>query len=156
VGQEEGMMAFEASQKFCEFIDSWKDLGYIELVKKVLEEMETYAVRPHMRRASSKNEVYHRSEYNRLLQGLLGWLYHGVKPAGLFDHEFLKLKLICESLIAKGQFKPEKLDQFLNLEGQARTRAAPKIEVTVPKAARRRQSKSSAGRWGRTRNPNLQ
>ena len=46
------------------------------------------------------------------IKKILFWLQNGIKPNGMSDTDFLKLKPICEKLVANNELKEQILNNF--------------------------------------------
>jgi hypothetical protein len=98
--------------RFERLINCLATLDYPTAVKEADAEARSYARRPHRRRPKSASVREADRDYDRLVGGLLFWLYHGIKPDGLKNLEFQMIRPLCEAFVDKGQYKSEVLALF--------------------------------------------
>ena len=106
------MIEIDPHLRFERLIKRLGALDYPNAVKEADAEARSYAPRPHQRRPKSASVREANRDYDRLVDGLLFWLYHGIKPDGLNNHEFQMIRPLCETFVAKGQCTPETLTLF--------------------------------------------
>ena len=98
---------------FSEFIERVKALDYLEMIRAA--EQEAAGVEHNLygrgKTARMKQEAGGK-EYNNLLGGFLFLLRSGRKPASVSEWEFPSMRPAIESLVQRGNMKPEALAVF--------------------------------------------
>ena len=102
-----------AKYDFDEFVKAVKDLPRREIIarcreeSRAVDERSTGGVRgaPAARKAGAR-------KYETLLGRLIYFLEHNEKPGGVDSWDFLRMRPIIESLVKRGEAKPEDLIVF--------------------------------------------
>lgn len=97
---------------FDKFLEEIKDLDWHTIIplaetKCISLERGSYGVKGAVKRRELGS-----TELVEKIKGLLFWLQNGMKPAGLSETDFQKLRPLCLNLIEKKQLKPEAIKIF--------------------------------------------
>lgn len=98
--------------KFRSFLDRVKDEDAVRIISAARYESASALASAKRTRSKAPDRSRAYRGYDRLLGGFLFFMQHGVKPDGLSQDEFLMLRPVVESLVKRGQLKPEALSQF--------------------------------------------
>jgi hypothetical protein len=101
-----------AHDRFTRLLARLGGLSLEDATREAAMEAELYSPRPRQPRPKTDGERYFRQEHNRLLGGLMFWLYQGGRPSGLELQEFQLLKPLCEAFVQKRQMEAEDLAAF--------------------------------------------
>ena len=98
---------------FDEFVRTVKDRPYEEILVTSRGESRETAKRitGHARGAPAARKAG-ADTYKELLGGLIFLLQNGRKPAGISPWDFMRMRAVIESLVKRGQLKPEALGVF--------------------------------------------
>jgi hypothetical protein len=101
---------------FRPFIDSVKEMDYLDIIKAAERRCYELESISYGQKGAVRAREMGSTRLAEQLKGLLFWLRTMQKPLGLSDGDFASLRVICDNLVRKQQFKPEALDIFANQE----------------------------------------
>ena len=97
---------FLAHEQFRTFLDGVRDKDFQTIIHAAESEHGGYSTRERRRGHDQ------RTAYRALMSGFLHFMRFGMKPAGVEDADFQMFRPVCESLVARGELKPEVLELF--------------------------------------------
>ncbi len=97
---------------FDEYLSRVKDAGFAKMALQTKREAKAAEETLQRQSRGKQQPEYGVAAFVSALKGMAFWLHSGMKPAGMDDEEFAKLKPICERFVSEGVFKSEALAVF--------------------------------------------
>ncbi len=105
------------SYRVGDFMDAVKDMDYGDMLVTTQKEINAAMGQVEHVKPVRKYRGHPATSYFETLKGFYFLLSHGRKPDGVYDHIFVSFRPAIESLVKRGQMKPEALDVF-ELKGE--------------------------------------